>query len=275
MSVIPTRARQGLQVLCFLAAAALPIVADAKKSIWYHWEEIGSSGDPGGQDIYFVIDGEFDDGTDENPGRFPMHGQDRARSKTTDRKIKYPKASGKGCTIAPNMPGNRGLPRGITTWKYYIAPTTSSVMQAAFRAAFEAVNKDQASRGSNFSFQETTNFGEAKSAIAPPTRGLPPLRETDIATTHVRNNRDGSVRTTWTATSAAPIPYSLAKTAAAHEVGHITGSDDTYGLEEPSGEHHPDADYPTVMYFSPTAVEGASFDPCTLAAIDANVNPNR
>lgn len=185
-------------------------------------------------------------------------------------KIDGQKTPGKGCTITPNIMGYRGLPAGIRTWPYYIDPATSAVMKAAFRANFDAINSDQLERGSDFRFQETS-INDAHLFISPPGGSAPPLSKTDLATTHVHGNRDGSIRTTWTVVIDAPLSADLADTLAAHEIEHAVGADDDYGIDHGISTE-PDWNYPTVMYYAPPAIAGQKMDACTLAVIDANVN---
>ena len=264
--------RKRVLSIFLIASLSVSLNANAEKRLYSHWESFGSSGDPGGVTYTLVIDGWYDDGTGTSPQRFPNGGR-RGSSisrMTKDKKIDGPKTPGKGCTVASNVPGYRGLPAGVRKWNFYIDPATPKVIQDAFRSNFELINQDQMLRSRTFRFAETT-IEKAQLFISPPGSVGPSLRPGDVATTHIRENRDGSVRTTWTVVTNSPIDKALADTMAAHEIGHTTGVDDDQGTG-PLPEVGPDSSYPTVMYWAVGDIKGLKMDPCTLSVIDANVN---
>jgi hypothetical protein len=256
--------------------AGLSLSVSAEMHLEWHWEDSGGGGSCGrfctGVTPYvLVIDGWTDDATGDG-NRFPRSGK-IGLGGGGGSKVSFPKTPGKGCTLANKIPGVLGMPAGFKQWNFYIDPSTTKIMQDAFRQNFELINADQAARGRNFRIVETS-IEQAYSFISPPGATAPPLRPADLATTYAQKNRDGSLRTTWTTVSLAPIDSALALTLAAHEIGHAFGADEDLGSTL-GPKPMPDDDYPTVMYATPPKIAGLTMDPCTLAIIDASANRGR
>lgn len=248
-----------------VAGLIASLSASAEKRLYSHWESFGSSGDPGGVTYKLVIDGWYDDGTDVGPQRFPNAGTRGGAISHLNkgRKIDGRLTPGKGCTLAENTSGIKGLPAGTRTWSVFISPYLDLTNQIAFRKAIAAVNTDQQQRGRKFRLTEVPTAEEARVFITDPKPGVfTPLPGND-AMTDVRFQRNGDIARTWTiANPTTDLDYAMAR--AGHEIGHALGLADieTY-----------DPNYPSQMFKAIAVIDkNQGLDTCTASAIDANVN---
>lgn len=265
---------------CSIAALSLTSAlwsdgAHAEIKYSWHWETTGGGSSCGPfctgvtAGSVLVYDGYSSESTDNTNGeRFPNRGRGGGAGKDRGRLVDYPGTPGKGCSLTPNIKGVRGLLPGMKRWVYYIDPAVPSFMQSALRDNYDAINRDQKARGSDFQFVEVNDHNHAESIFTIPRKGISKVGAGGVVSTKVYFDRDGYITDTYTVVPNAPLTADMWNTIAPHEIGHTTGLDDSTG----DLTRDPDNKHPTVMSHGN---EGQKMEPCTLAGIDANTNQGK
>jgi hypothetical protein len=210
---------------------------------------------------HIVIDGWKSDVGDaaNSPARFPTGGSSGTKSTDSEDGKISGRSGYKGCTVPRNQSGVRSFLAGKKSWKIYVDDSVSDELTNGFVKSVLDFNADQEARGSNFRIEPTSWRILADTIISTPTwyRTLEDNLTFEMSTT---STRSGNISSSFLTMTNEHLSDDDASSIAARALGSASGL-----AIQPSE----DVNYPSVMQ---SGSRLTAMDPCTLAAMNANIH---